>query len=126
MAIPQAPIGSGFGAASTIAEVIAGRDVTGKLFLSVVAILASESRPCARFVPAAQGLLCQRGRGYESQFSANHLGPFQLSCRLRPALVTAEGACVVALSAYAHRQAGVGFHDPNFERREYDPWLAYG
>jgi len=27
---PQAPIGSGFGAASTSAEVIAGRDLTGK------------------------------------------------------------------------------------------------
>jgi hypothetical protein len=31
MATPQAPIGSGFGAASTGAEVIAGRDLTGKL-----------------------------------------------------------------------------------------------
>src|SRR5215471_14536181 len=30
MATPQAPIGSGFGAASTAAEVIAGRDLTGK------------------------------------------------------------------------------------------------
>jgi NAD(P)-dependent dehydrogenase (short-subunit alcohol dehydrogenase family) len=30
MRTPQAPIGSGFGAASTAAEVIAGRDLTGK------------------------------------------------------------------------------------------------
>ena len=30
MPTPQAPIGSGFGAASTAAEVIAGRDLTGK------------------------------------------------------------------------------------------------
>lgn len=30
MPSPQAPIGSGFGAASTAAEVIAGRDLTGK------------------------------------------------------------------------------------------------
>ena len=33
---------------------------------------------------------------------------------------------VVALSSYGHRRAGVDFHDPNFERREYDPWTAYG
>src|ERR1700754_4267574 len=30
MPTPQAPIGSGYGAASTAAEVIAGRDLTGK------------------------------------------------------------------------------------------------
>ena len=30
MRTPQAPIGSGFGAASTAAEVIAGRNLTGK------------------------------------------------------------------------------------------------
>src|SRR5215472_2727342 len=30
MPTPQAPIGSGFGAASTAAQVIAGRDLTGK------------------------------------------------------------------------------------------------
>ena len=30
MPTPQVPIGSGFGAASTAAEVIAGRDLTGK------------------------------------------------------------------------------------------------
>ncbi|NBD23103.1 oxidoreductase [Paenibacillus glycinis] len=65
-------------------------------------------------------------RGYESQFSANHLGHFQLTCRLWPALVGAEGARVIALSSYAHRRAGLNFDDLNFERREYDPWLAYG
>jgi NAD(P)-dependent dehydrogenase (short-subunit alcohol dehydrogenase family) len=70
--------------------------------------------------------LTRDARGYESQFSANHLGHFQLACRLWPALVTAEGARVVALSSYGHRRAGVDFHDPNFEHRVYDPWVAYG
>ena len=65
-------------------------------------------------------------RGNESQFSANHLGHFQLTCRLWPALVGAKGARVVALSSYGHRRAGVDFHDPNFERRPYDRWAAYG
>ena len=70
--------------------------------------------------------LLRDSRGYESQFSANHLGHFQLTCLLWPALVRAEGARVVSLSSYGHRRAGVDFHDPNFERREYDRWVAYG
>src|ERR1700738_5357844 len=70
--------------------------------------------------------LARDARGYESQFAANHLGHFQLTCRLWSALAAAEGARVVALSSYAHRRAGVNFHAPKFERREYDPWGAYG
>jgi len=70
--------------------------------------------------------LSRDARGYESQFSANHLGHFQLTCRLWPALVRASHARVISLSSYGHRRAGVDFHDPNFERREYDPWIAYG
>jgi len=65
-------------------------------------------------------------RGYEQQFAANHLGHFQLTARLWPALRRARGARVVTLSSGAHRQAGVDFEDPNFERREYDKWKAYG
>jgi NAD(P)-dependent dehydrogenase (short-subunit alcohol dehydrogenase family) len=70
--------------------------------------------------------LTRDARGYESQFAANHLGHFQLTCRLWPALVAAEGARVIALSSYGHRRAGVDLHDPNFECRPYDPWTAYG
>lgn len=70
--------------------------------------------------------LSRDARGYEMQFSANHLGHFQLTCRLWPALMRAGGARVVALSSYGHRRAGVDLHDPNFERRPYDRWEAYG
>lgn len=70
--------------------------------------------------------LTRDARGYEMQFAANHLGHFQLTCRLWPALVSAEGARVVALSSYGHRRAGIDFHDPHFEHREYDRWVAYG
>src|SRR5262245_58127468 len=70
--------------------------------------------------------LSRDSRGYEFQFSANHLGHFQLTCRLWSALVRAQGARIVALSSYGHRRAGVDFHDPNFEHRKYDPWIAYG
>ncbi len=65
-------------------------------------------------------------RGYESQFATNHLGHFQLALRLLPALASAEGARVVALSSRGHRYSPVDFEDPNFERRPYDKWQAYG
>jgi NAD(P)-dependent dehydrogenase (short-subunit alcohol dehydrogenase family) len=68
---------------------------------------------------------CDR-RGNESQFSANHLGHFQLTLRLWPALVKARGARVVVLTSRGHRYSSVHFDDPNFERRPYDKWAAYG
>ena len=186
MTTPQTPIGSGFGAASTAAEVIAGCDLTGKIavvtggysgigvetvrafrsagarvvvpardttkaktnlaempdvHLEIIDLLDPESIDAfsERFLRDNEKLhilvnnagimappLTRDARGYESQFSANHLGHFQLTCRLWPALVAAEGARVVALSSYGHRRAGVDFHDPNFLRHEYDPWIAYG
>jgi NAD(P)-dependent dehydrogenase (short-subunit alcohol dehydrogenase family) len=70
--------------------------------------------------------LTRDSRGFESQFSTNHLGHFQLTVRLWPALLRAQGARVVSVSSRAHRIAGVDFEDPNFERRPYDPWVAYG
>jgi NAD(P)-dependent dehydrogenase (short-subunit alcohol dehydrogenase family) len=65
-------------------------------------------------------------RGYESQFATNHLGHFQLLCRLWPALAAARGARVVMLSSLGHRITPMNFDDPNFERREYHKWVAYG
>jgi NAD(P)-dependent dehydrogenase (short-subunit alcohol dehydrogenase family) len=64
-------------------------------------------------------------RGYESQFATNHLGHFQLTARLWPALKKAGNARVVAVSSRAHRKGGVNFDDPNFETTEYDRWKAY-
>ena len=186
MHTPQAPIRSGFGAASTAAEVIAGRDLTGKTAvvtggysgIGVETVRAFRSAGAKVVVPAREiakaktsladipdirleimdlidpdsidafaeqflrdneklhilvnnaGImappLTRDARGYESQFAVNHLGHFQLTCRVWPALVAAEGARVVALSSYGHRRAGVDFYDPNFQRREYDSWIAYG
>lgn len=70
--------------------------------------------------------LARDARGYESQFSANHLGHFQLTARLWPALVAARGARVVSVSSRAHQFAGIDFEDPNFDRRPYERWQAYG
>lgn len=64
-------------------------------------------------------------RGYESQFATNHLGHFQLTARLWPALVKAKGARVVFVASRAQRLGGVIFEDPNFIRTEYQPMRAY-
>jgi NAD(P)-dependent dehydrogenase (short-subunit alcohol dehydrogenase family) len=65
-------------------------------------------------------------RGNELQFSTNHLGHFQLTLGLWPALKRAHGARVVSVSSLGHRFSNVVFDDINFERRDYDPWIAYG
>jgi NAD(P)-dependent dehydrogenase (short-subunit alcohol dehydrogenase family) len=65
-------------------------------------------------------------RGFESQLATNHLGHFQLTLRLWPALVRAKGARVVSLSSRGHARSAVDFEDPHFDRRPYDKWVAYG
>jgi len=94
------------------AEAVAGRTDTIDILINNAAIMAS---PLARDV-----------RGYEMQFATNHLGHFQLTARLWPLLLTGGGARVVALSSIGHRLHGLDLDDPNFERRDYDKWLAYG
>jgi NAD(P)-dependent dehydrogenase (short-subunit alcohol dehydrogenase family) len=69
--------------------------------------------------------LARDTRGYESQFSANHLGHFQLTLRLLPALRQAQGARVISLSSRGHQRGGIAFDDPNFQRRPYERWQAY-
>lgn len=70
--------------------------------------------------------LTRDSRGYELQFATNHLGHFQLTARLWPALKMANGARVVSLSSTGIRFGGVNFDDPNFEHHEYDKQKAYG
>ncbi|MDI1481237.1 oxidoreductase [Polyangium sp. y55x31] len=70
--------------------------------------------------------LVRDARGFESQLATNHLGHFQLTARLWPALRKAGGARVVSLSSGGHAYSGVDFEDPHFERRPYDKWIAYG
>jgi len=70
--------------------------------------------------------LARDARGYESQFSSNHLGHFQLAGHLWPALCPAGGARVVSVSSRGHRFSDVDFEDPNFQSRPYDRWKAYG
>jgi NAD(P)-dependent dehydrogenase (short-subunit alcohol dehydrogenase family) len=65
-------------------------------------------------------------RGFELQLATNHLGHFQLTARLWPALLKANGARVIALTSRGHAFASVDLEDPSFERRPYDKWKAYG
>lgn len=186
MLTPQAPLGSGFGAATTASEVIKGHDLTGKTaivtggyaglglettraLLSAGAHVVVPVRDPAKaqktlaslsgvevgaldliepasidafadsFLASGRALhllinnagimanpLTRDARGYESQFATNHLGHFQLTARLWPALRRAGGARVVELSSRGHVFSQVDFDDPNFERRDYDRWRAYG
>ncbi len=69
--------------------------------------------------------------GYESQFAVDHLGHFLLVRELLPRLAESASMSgvvsrVVVVSSAGHRMGDVDFDDVNFERREYDPFLAYG
>lgn len=65
-------------------------------------------------------------RGYESQLATNHLGHFQLTARLWPALKRAGNARVISVSSFGHHIAPFNFEDPNFEKREYETLAGYG
>ena len=65
-------------------------------------------------------------RGYEMQFATNHLGHFQLTARLWEALKKSRNARVVTLSSCGHARGDVDLSDPNFDKRPYDKWAAYG
>src|ERR1700746_3833568 len=61
--------------------------------------------------------------GFETQFGTNHLGHFGLVNRnaklLRPRRL-------INLSSAGHRFSNVDLEDPNFERKPYEPFVAYG
>lgn len=65
-------------------------------------------------------------RGFESQLATNHLGHFQLTAKLWPALKKANGARVINVSSYGHQMAPFNFDDPNFIHREYETLQGYG
>ncbi|WJR66337.1 oxidoreductase [Neorhizobium sp. CSC1952] len=184
--LKQAPLNSGYGAATTAREVAKGIDLSGKtaivtggysgLGLETARVLAEAganvvipARDTARalasvanienaevdeldlmnaasieafaerFLASGRALhilinsagimatpLMRDSRGYEAQFSTNHLGHFHLTKKLWPALAEAHGSRVVSVSSGGHQIAPVDFDDINFERRPYNKWIAYG
>ena len=74
-------------------------------------------------------MACPFGRtadGFEMQFGTNHLGHFELTRRLMPAILAGSEPRIVCLTSSAHDISDVDLDDPNFERTEYDAWIAYG
>ena len=65
--------------------------------------------------------------GFERQFGINHLGHFDLTRLLLPALHRAGAARVVTTTSTARFSAGLyDLDDPHHRNRRYDPWEAYG
>lgn len=64
-------------------------------------------------------------RGFDYTFAVNHLGHYQLTARLWPALTSAAGTRVVTVSSRGHRFASVDLDDLHFERRPYDKTVSY-
>ncbi|MEU4360550.1 SDR family NAD(P)-dependent oxidoreductase [Promicromonospora sp. NPDC023987] len=186
MATEQQPIGSGFTAASTVDDVLAGIDLTGKNVIvtgghSGLGLVATRalaragasvtvgSRDTDRAAAAVAGIerveisrldlmdpasidafvarylgsgrplhvlinnagypapaeIVRDARGYEAQFATNHLGHFQLTVGLHPALRAADGARVVNTTSGAQRMSDILWDDPTFARGGYDAGLAY-
>jgi NAD(P)-dependent dehydrogenase (short-subunit alcohol dehydrogenase family) len=86
--------------------------------------------------------LMRTPQGWEMQFATNHFGHFTLATGLHRALAAGAadgsagggsgrgsgggGARIVSVSSSAHHRSPVVFEDIHFERREYEPWSAYG
>jgi NAD(P)-dependent dehydrogenase (short-subunit alcohol dehydrogenase family) len=66
--------------------------------------------------------LTRTRQGFELQFGVNHLGHFALTGRLLPII----NGRVVSLSSVAAWWGGLDLDDPNYERRRYNRWRAYG
>jgi NAD(P)-dependent dehydrogenase (short-subunit alcohol dehydrogenase family) len=62
--------------------------------------------------------------GFEMQFGTNHLGHFVFVNRI--ASLIRAGGRLINLSSAGHRYSNVDLQDPNFERTDYEPFVAYG
>jgi NAD(P)-dependent dehydrogenase (short-subunit alcohol dehydrogenase family) len=122
---------------STAAEIM---DSTGNKQILVAPLDVADQASVAAFVAAWDGPLdilinnagvmasplMRTPQGWEMQFATNHLGHFALATGLRSALAAVGNARVVSVSSSAHHRSPVVFEDIQFERREYEPWSAYG
>jgi NAD(P)-dependent dehydrogenase (short-subunit alcohol dehydrogenase family) len=71
--------------------------------------------------------LARTRQGFEMQFGTNHLGHFALTGLLLERLQATPGARVVNTASMAHRWTrGMDFADPNWEKKRYRKWDAYG
>jgi len=115
-------------------------DGTGNKQVFVVPLDLADQASVGAFVAAWEGPLhilvnnagimasplMRTPQGWEMQFATNHLGHFALTTGLHAALAAAGDARVVSVSSSAHHRSPVVFSDIHFERREYEPFSAYG
>jgi NAD(P)-dependent dehydrogenase (short-subunit alcohol dehydrogenase family) len=140
---------AGTGAAVTLAvrNVTAGErtaadiiETTGNIAVDVRPLELAEPASVAAFVDGWNGPLdvlvdnagimaaplTRTPQGWELQLATNHFGHFALATGLHAALAAADGARIVSVSSRGHLRGDVDFDDLYFERRDYDPWVAYG
>ncbi len=124
-------------AAARIRESVPDADLS--LDVVDLADLASIRAFAARFVESGQAIdvllnnagvmacpFTHTADGFEMQFGTNHLGHFELTRLLLPAVTAGSDPRIVNLSSAAHGIADVDLEDPNFERTPYDAWVSYG
>ena len=88
--------------------------------------IAESGRPIHLLLNNAGIMMCPEGQtddGFETQLGTNHLGHFAWTAGLMPAL--APGARVVTLSSGAHVFGTCDVDDLNWQKRDYEPRLAY-
>ncbi len=91
--------------------------------------LIADGDPIDVLINNAGVMACPEGRtadGFEMQFGTNHLGHFELTRQLMPAILAGTDSRIICLTSSAHDISDVDLDDPNFERTPYDAWLAYG
>jgi len=118
------------------AEVPGGRTSTVHLDLTSLASVRSAAAEIREKTPVIHILMNNAGvmftpfsrtrDGFEIQIGTNHFGHFELTRLLIPQLAAAAGARLVVLSSGGHVLGDVDFDDPNWERRDYDKFVAYG
>ncbi|MFJ9028282.1 SDR family oxidoreductase [Streptomyces sp. NPDC102274] len=63
--------------------------------------------------------------GFELQMGSNYLGPFALTVRLLPLLLSATAPRVATMSSGTANYGRIHFEDLQWERRRYSPTLSY-
>ena len=128
-------------AGSDVAEAV--KPATGTGTVHVRRLDLTDQRSVAAFVDQWDGALHllvnnaglvtggleRTSEGWELQLATNHIGHFALATGLHRALALGasqqDGARVVSVSSTAHMRAGINFADLQFDRRAYDPQIAY-
>lgn len=118
------------------AEVPGARTSTVLLDLTALSSVREAARAIGDIAPVVDVLMNNAGvmftpfgrtqDGFELQIGTNHFGHFELTRLLVPQLTAADSARVVILSSGGHVMGDVDFDDPNWERRDYDKFVAYG